>query len=386
MIRGRRLPCPQTGYAAIMMPIDRRIIAMKASAPIVIAHRGASGTLPEHTLAGYSLAIEQGADYIEPDLVMTRDGVLVARHENAIAILNPDDSIKEATTDVADRAEFAMRKKTKSIDGAAITGWFTEDFTLAELKTLRCRERLPALRTGNTRFDGQFEIPTVDEILNLVATVNATHAENASTQGRPAPNPIGIYPETKHPSYFRSIGLPLEQALVTTLHQHGYRGRHAPVFIQSFEVSNLKALRTLTQLPLIQLMDAVGAPWDCTVKHDSRSYADMAKPAGLAEIATYADGIGVNKAMMIPRSADGSLGAPTRLVADAHQAGLMVHGWTFRAENNFLPTNFQNGADKAAHGKLEDELRAYLSLGMDGLFTDQSDIGVRARNDFVNAR
>ncbi len=355
------------------------------SRPIVIAHRGASGYLPEHTLAGYFLAIQQGADYIEPDLVMTRDGVLVARHENAIAILNDDGRIKEATTDVADRAEFAARKTTRSIDGATITSWFTEDFTLAELKTLRCRERLPALRAANARFDGQFEIPTFGEILNMVAAANVARARDASAQGRPAPNPIGIYPETKHSSYFRGIGLPMEDALVAALHQHGYSGRDAPIFIQSFEVANLKALREQTQLPLIQLMDAIGAPWDFTAGHDPRSYADMTTPAGLAEIATYADGIGVNKSMMIPRNADGSLGAPTTLIKDARQAGLKVHGWTFRAENHFLPTDFRNGPDPAMHGKLKEEISAFLAHGMDGLFADQSDIGVAARNAVVNA-
>ena len=367
----------------------------RASRPIVIAHRGASGYLPEHTLAGYFLAIQQGADYIEPDLVMTRDGVLVARHENAIAILNEDGGIKEATTDVADRAEFAARKTSKSIDGATITGWFTEDFSLAELKTLRCRERLPALRAGNTRFDGQFEIPTFDEILNMVAAANAARARDASAQGRPAPNPIGIYPETKHPSYFRGIGLPMEDTLVAALHGHGYApkevplgdsDRAAPIFIQSFEVANLKALRKQTQLPLIQLMDATGAPWDFTVERDPRSYADMTTPAGLAEIATYADGIGVNKSMMIPRHADGSLGVSTNLIKHAHQVGLKVHGWTFRAENHFLPTDFRRGSDPAMHGKLEEEIRAFLALGMDGFFADQSDMGVSARNGFVNAQ
>ena len=359
---------------------------MKASVPIVIAHRGASGTLPEHTLAGYYLAIQQGADYIEPDLVMTRDGVLVARHENAIAILNPDGSVKEATTDVADRAEFTARKKVRHIDGVAITGWFTEDFTRAELKTLRCRERLPALRAANTRFDGQFEIPTFGEILNMVAAANLARARDDSAQGRPSPQPIGIYPETKHPSYFRGIGLPMEDILVAALHQHGYSSRDAPIFIQSFEVANLKALRRQTQLPLIQLMDASGAPWDFTVGHDPRSYADMTTPAGLAEIATYADGIGVNKAMMIPRNTDGSLAAPTSLIKDAHQAGLKVHGWTFRAENHFLPMSFRRGSDPAMHGKLAEEISAFLALGMDGFFADQSDIGVSARNGFVNAQ
>ncbi len=362
------------------------MVQERASRPIVIAHRGASGTLPEHTLAGYFLAIQQGADYIEPDLVMTRDGVLVARHENAIAILNEDGGIKEATTDVADRAEFTARKTTRSIDGTTITGWFTEDFSLAELKTLRCRERLPALRAANTRFDGQFEIPTFEEILNMVVATDAARAKDARVQGRPAPNPIGIYPETKHPSYFRGIDLPMEEPMVAALRRHGYAGRRAPIFIQSFEVDNLKMLRKLTELPLIQLMDAAGAPWDFIARHDPRSYATMTKPAGLAEIALYADGIGVNKSMMIPRHADGSLGAPTALIKDAHQVGLKVHGWTFRAENHFLPTNFRRGADPAMHGKLVEEISVFLALGMDGFFADQSGIGVAARDAFANLR
>jgi glycerophosphoryl diester phosphodiesterase len=219
-----------------------------------------------------------------------------------------------------------------------------------------------------------------------VDAANAARATDAAAQGRPAPQPIGIYPETKHPSYFRGIGLPVEETLVAALHRHGYRERQAPIFIQSFEVGNLKALRALTPLPLIQLMDAAGAPWDFTVRHDSRSYADMTTPSGLTEIATYADGIGVNKAMMIPRQADGSLGAPTALVVDAHRAGLQVHGWTFRAENNFLPGDYRNGADPAAHGKLAEEIRAFLALGMDGFFSDQSDIGVSARDGFLQGR
>ena len=285
-----------------------------------------------------------------------------------------------------EHAEFAARLSTRSIDGHAITGWFSEDFTLAELKTLRCRERLPALRSGNTRFDGQFEIPTLEEILNLVDAADQSRARDAAAQGRATPQPIGIYPETQHPGYFRGIGLPIEDALVDALHRHGYRDRQAPIFIQSFEVANLQALRGMTALPLIQLMDAAGRPWDFVVNHDPRGYADMATPAGLAGIAAYADGIGVNKEMMMPRHADGTLAAPTRLVADAHQTGLLVHGWTFRAENHFLPANFRSGAGPAGFGQLADELRAYLALGMDGFFTDQTDIGVRARDAFVNGR
>lgn len=341
--------------------------------PIVIAHRGASGYLPEHTLAGYFVAAQQGADYIEPDLVMTRDGVLVARHENAIASVNDDGSPGETTTDVAERPEFAARKSTKTIDGRRICGWFTEDFTLAELKTLRCRERLPHLRPANTRFDRQFEIPTLAEILTLVDAINRM---------RPGKPPLGIYPETKHPSYFRQIGLPLEAVLIDALHAHGYRDKSAPVFLQSFEVGNLQQMHSLTDLPIIQLLEASGGPWDKAGDACPRRYVDMTTPSGLAEIARYANGIGVHKDLMIPRNADGKLGTPTTLVANAHAAGLAVHGWTFRAENNFLPTDLHDGPDPAARGKLSEQIRRYLALGMDGFFTDQTDIGVGARDVF----
>ena len=311
--------------------------------PIVIAHRGASGERPEHTIAGYRLAIELGADYIEPDLVLTKDGVLVARHENEIS----------ETTDVANHPEFAPRKATKTIDGQKVTGWFTEDFTLAELKTLRARERLPKLRS--TEYDGQFDIPTFEEILTLLAEVN---------KGRKTP--VGVYPETKHPSYFVSIGLPHEAPLLAMLDRFGYRGRTAPVFIQSFEVGNLMDLRAESDLPLIQLLDAEGSPAD----RPGTSYAAMTSPAGLKMIAAYANGIGPNKAMVIPRAALGRLGKPTTLVRDAHDAGLKVHPWTFRRENYFLPLGDKGSVNPAAHGDLAGEIKAFLDTGIDGLFSD----------------
>ncbi|MCW0197412.1 glycerophosphodiester phosphodiesterase [Sphingopyxis sp.] len=311
--------------------------------PIVIAHRGASGERPEHTLASYRLAIEQGADFIEPDLVLTKDGVLVARHENEIS----------ETTDVADHPEFAARHATKTIDGKAVTGWFTEDFTLAELKTLRAKERIPRLR--GTAHDGQYEIPTFAEILDLLVAAN---------KGRD--HPVGVYPETKHPSYFAAIGLPHEAPLLAILEKYGYRGRTAPVFIQSFEVGNLKAIRAKSDLPLIQLMDGAGGPAD----DPKATYAAMANPAGLKAVAAYADGIGPNKEMIIPRGAIGTLGDPTSLVRDAHAAGLKVHPWTFRRENYFLPLADKGGLNPAGHGDLAAEIKTYLRTGIDGLFSD----------------
>jgi len=321
---------------------------------IIIAHRGASGERPEHTLGSYSLAIAQGADYIEPDLVLTKDGVLVARHENEIS----------ETTDVADKAEFADRKTSKTIDGQKMTGWFTEDFTLAELKTLRAKERLPQLRSANMAYDGQFEIPTFDEILALAK------AQSAVT-GRT----IGIYPETKHPSYFTAIGLPHEAPLLAALTQYGHVEKSAPVFIQSFEVENLKALRPKTKLRLIQLMDEKGSPPD----RSDLTYPQMASAQGLKIVATYADGIGPNKALIIPRTLLGNLGNPTTLVADAHRAGLAVHPWTFRRENYFLPLAQKSGVDPRGVGDLNAEIKAYLATGVDGIFSDNVTEAVAAR-------
>ena len=322
---------------------------------IIIAHRGASGERPEHTIEAYRLAIEQGADFIEPDLVLTKDGVLVARHENKIS----------ETTNVAAKPEFAGRKATKTIDGEKMTGWFTEDFTLAELKTLRARERLPQLRKANMAYDGQFEVPTFEEILELVKI------ESAKT-GRP----VGIYPETKHPSYFSSIGLPHEVALLTLFTKYGHVEKAALVFIQSFEVGNLQALRGKTKLRLIQLMDEKGSPAD----RPNLNYPSMARPDGLKAIAEYADGIGPNKALVIPRNMLGALSDPTALVADAHRLGLAVHPWTFRRENYFLPLGSKSGINPAANGDLESEIRAFLAAGVDGIFSDNPAQAVKARD------
>ena len=320
-------------------------VTQAVAKPILIAHRGASGDRPEHTLAAYTLAIEQGADFIEPDLVLTKDGVLVARHENEIS----------ETTDIASRSEFSARKATKIIDGQSFTGWFTEDLTLAELKTLRAKERLPQLRPANTAYDGQFEVPTFDEVLALAA-------EATKRTGRV----IGVYPETKHPSYFRSIGLPHEAPLLAALDRFGHREAKAPVFIQSFEVSNLQALAKKTKVRLVQLMDAEGGPAD-----DAKAtYAGMASAKGLKAIARYAQGVGPNKGLIIPRTADGTLGKPTRFVANAHAAGLKVHPWTFRAENYFLPTGLKSSDDPRARGNLAAEISAFLAMGIDGYFSD----------------
>ncbi len=304
--------------------------------PLVIAHRGASGYRPEHTLAAYELAIDMGADFIEPDLVITRDGVLIARHENDIS----------GTTDVIDRPEFRSWRRTKWIDGREVTGWFTEDFTLAVIKTLRARERL---ELRDQRFNGMFEIPTFQEILDLARWRN-----------------VGVYPETKLPSYFRSIGLPLEEPMVEALHAAGFQGPDAAVFLQSFETGNLKLLKTMTDLPRIQLLNEGGQPWDLALAGDHRTYHELATPEGLAEIAVYADGIGPNKRLIVPTGPDGRLLPPTSLVEDAHRAGLLVHPWTFRSDPVFLAPDYEGDAAR--------EVEQFLELGVDGLFCDFPDV------------
>ncbi len=319
------------------------------SSPIVIAHRGASGERPEHTLGSYERAIEQGADFIEPDLVPTKDDVLVARHENEIS----------ETTDVAAHPEFAARRTTKTIDGQKLTGWFVEDFTLAELKTLRAKERLPLLRPDNRQYDGKYEIPTLAEIIALAKRHH-----------------VGIYPETKHPTYFASIGHPTDALLVQQLQAAGWNTPDAPVFIQSFEVENLKKIHAMTGIRLIQLVDKEGGPAD----RAAPSYAAMLTPEGLREIATYAFGIGPNKSMLW----DGKL--PTGLISAAHAAGLRVHPWTYRAENYFLPSAFRNGLNPRGHGDLDGEIKAALRRGLDGFFTDFPGIGVTARDEVQKER
>jgi glycerophosphoryl diester phosphodiesterase len=331
-----------------------------ADEPLVIGHRGASGYRPEHTLAAYELAARMGADYIEPDLVATRDGVLIARHEPEIG----------ETTDVAERPEFASRRTTKVIDWVPLEGFFAEDFTLAEIKTLRARERLPLVRQENTIYDGRYEVPTLEEILDLRARLS-----------RELRRPIGVYPETKHPTYHDSIGLSLEEPLVRALRRHGLDRANAPVFVQSFEVANLRELDGMTRAPLVQLLGGSGRPYDFEVAGDPRTYDDLATPEGLAAIATYADGIGPSKGRVVPVAADGTLGPPTPLVDEAHAAGLVVHPYTFRNENVFLPPALRSPGLPSDYGDALAEYAAFYAAGVDGLFSDNPDTAVEARSE-----
>ncbi|MDP9091077.1 MAG: glycerophosphodiester phosphodiesterase [Pseudomonadota bacterium] len=301
---------------------------------VVIAHRGASGQRPEHTIESYRLAIEEGADYIEPDLVMTRDGVLIARHENEIS----------GTTDVADHPEFASRRRAQIIDGESMTGWFSEDFSLSEIKRLRARERLPELRPQNVQYDGQFCVPTFDEILHLVTSVNRKSGGNRR---------IGVYPETKHPSHFARIGLPLELALLDALARYGYAKSGSPVFIQSFEPGNLRQLRSMTPLPLVQLLE--------------RQLGD------LAQVRQYADVVGIAKSL-----------ATDAGVEAAHAQKLDVHVWTFRAENEFLPHDLKVGSAPEGHGNLQAEIQRFLGRGIQGFFVDFPAIGVQVRDAYIS--
>ncbi len=324
---------------------------------VVIAHRGASGYRPEHTVGAYELAIRQCADYIEPDLVATKDGVLVDRHEPEIG----------GTTDVASHPEFASRRTTKMLDGKPVTGWFTEDFTLAELRTLRAIERLPDLRPANTAYNGRYRVPTFAEVLRI-----ATSSRTCSGKQ------VGVIPEIKHSTYFHRLGFDMERKTVALLDRFGLTRRHDPVVIQSFEISNLQRLNRMTKVKLVQLVDCQGAPYDQVAQGRPTTYADMVTAQGLRKISRYADQVGLCKNLMIPRTADDRLGQPTPVIRDAHRAGLTVVGWTFRRENTFLPAEFRSSADPAQPGDLIGEIRTFLRAGMDQFFTDNPDLGVKA--------
>ena len=332
-------PYPRRMIRLILLTLILLTASPALAHPLIIAHRGASGERPEHTRAAYDLAIRQGADVIEPDLVMSRDGILIVRHENEIG----------GTTDVADRPEFAARRTTKTIDGETLTGWFTEDFTLAELRTLRARERLPELRPANTAFDGQEPILTFDEALDIAAAAG-----------------VGIAPELKHPSYFAALGLPMEDAFVAVLERRGLTGADAPVIVQCFEVGPLQRLRARIATPLLQLVASGGGPAD----RPDLSYAAMTTPQGLADIAAYAGWIGTDTALIEPTS-----GKPSSLITDAHTAGLKVAAWTFRAENAFLPEADRIGTDPATHGRLRERLARFATYGLDAAFMDQPALG-----------
>jgi glycerophosphoryl diester phosphodiesterase len=313
--------------------------------PLIIAHRGASGERPEHTRAAYLLAVEQGADVIEPDLVLTKDGVFVDRHENEIG----------GTTDIADRPEFADRRATKIIDGVETAGWFTEDFTLAELKTLKAKERLPAFRPGSAAFDGQEPILTFDEVVAIAR-------EASARTGRT----IAVAPELKHPTYFAGIGLPMEDVFVAELERLGLTDADAPIIIQCFEVGPLERLAQRIDAPLAQLVNNSGSPAD----QPDVTYAEMITPEGLKAMAAYADWVAPETTLVLPRDAEGRSTAPSALVRDAHAAGLKVVVWTLRAENAFLPTEHRRGEGFADHGDMAGYAAAFAETGVDAIFSD----------------
>ncbi|MEU8758341.1 glycerophosphodiester phosphodiesterase [Streptomyces sp. NPDC048659] len=334
--------------------------------PTVIGHRGASGYRPEHTFGSYQLALDLGAHVIEQDLVPTKDGHLVCRHENDIT----------GTTDVADHPEFASRKTTKSVDGTSITGWFTEDFTLAELKTLRAKERIPATRQKNTLYDGRWDVPTFEEVLQW-----------AEREGRRRGREVWLHVETKHPTYFRALGLGLEERLARLLRRYGRHRANSPVFLQSFEPGSIQRLARLVDSPRVVLLSAANTrPWDFVVSGDPRTVADLVTPQGLRWIASYAQGIGPTIDLILPRDASGRLGAETTLVRDAHARGLILHPYTQRNENAFLPAEYRRGTDPNAYGDAFGALRRYFATGIDGLFSDNADTALLAAADTTARR
>ncbi|MBP8536093.1 glycerophosphodiester phosphodiesterase [Streptomyces sp. MK37H] len=330
--------------------------------PTVIGHRGASGYRPEHTFGSYQLALDMGADIIEQDLVPTKDGHLVCRHENDIT----------ATTDVSAHPEFADRKTTKTVDGTKLTGWFTEDFTLAELKTLRAKERIPGNRQRNTLYDGRWEVPTFEEVLQW-----------AEREGRERGRRIWLYVETKHPTYFRKLGLGLEERVAKLLRRYGRHREDSALFLQSFEPSSIQRLRKLVDTPAVVLLSTIDSrPWDFVEANDPRTVADLVKPEGLKWIASYAQGIGPDLSVIIPRTPDGKLSTPTSVVKDAHAAGLILHPYTMRNENTFLPADFRRGSDPNAYGDAFGAFKAYFATGIDGIFSDNADTALLAAADF----
>lgn len=333
-------------YLALVGTLVATLIAeplVADTSMLIIAHRGASAERPEHTLAAYELAMIQGADYIEPDLVVTRDGVLVSRHENELS----------ETTDVATRPEFKDRFREKLIDGDVISGWFAEDFMLAELRTLRTRERIPEIRPHNSRYDGLYQVPTFQEIVQLVKAYEAQ-------TGRA----IGVYPELKHPTFLmQDANIDVVQLLLSELKELKL-GPTDPIFIQCFEVEALQRLAESSDYPLVQLVAPEGGPAD----KPEQSYATMTSPEGLADIALYADAVGANIAQILQPD-----GTPTSLVANARTAGLDVHAWTLRPENQFLPPQLWTGDDPIGRGCGDLALAQMLArAGVAGVFTDAS--------------
>lgn len=349
-----------------------------ASEPFVIAHRGASGERPEHTVAAYERAVEQGAHFIEQDLVPTKDGHLIVRHENELS----------DTTDIADRIAFLSYKRTKVVDGKTITGWFAEDLTLEQIKTLRTRERIGQLRPESVKYNGKFEVLTFAEVLRFARELSAKYKR-----------PIGVYSELKHPTYFRSIGLATEEKLLQALQTAGYNlqkpDENRAVFIQCFEFEPLRILRKQTSLPLVFLAERTGVPADGPSRKDTRTYPDYLTPRGLNELKQTVNGIGPDKNWVIGRDKNGNLERPTSLVADAHRAGLLVHPYTFRSENYFLPTDLQRKPanpnatpEEVARvkGDFAREYQAFFEAGVDGVFSDFPGDAMTARTAFFKGR
>ncbi|MDX3765506.1 glycerophosphodiester phosphodiesterase [Streptomyces sp. NBC_01707] len=331
--------------------------------PTVIGHRGTSGYRPEHTLGSYQLALDMGAHIIEQDLVPTKDGHLVCRHENDIT----------ATTDVSAHPEFASRRTTKTVDGVSLTGWFTEDFTLAELKTLRAKERIPGNRQKNTLYDGRWEVPTFEEVLQW-----------ADREGRRRGKQVWLYVETKHPTYFRGLGLGLEEPLAKLLRRYDRHRKQSPLILQSFEPTSIQRLSKLVATPRVVLLSGAGTkPWDFVATGDPRTVDDLVKPSGLAWMASFAQGIGPTLDLIIPKDASGRLATPTTLVKDAHAKGLILHPYTMRNENTFLPADFRRGTDPNAYGDAFGAFQAYFATGIDGIFSDNPDTALLAAADFA---